>query len=799
MDLHFLEWQQPLTKRFARNADGTIEKFPYPNARNFTSHSETVTDVKDFFVALAAHAELGHCLLKGRLSKQIRNEPRAGLTDSMAHTQWVVFDLDNLQGFDKPETFIQAVLPPEFHRVSCIVQYSASQGITSDLGLRCHLFFILENTVSPPVLKNWLTWLNLTNPLLNNGLSLTATGRSLRFPLDRTVCQNDKLIFIAPPECEGFTDPLAGKRLRLIERELPRVPFIPPFHTDAELQAMQQSRIAELRKASGLPATQQKIKYSDALNEFILENPEQATVTGVREARGFVYLNLNGGDSWGYYFPTDRPEYLYNFKDEPVVPLAKIAPDFYRQYQDTLKQSQPSQRTVFVFREPTGDCYWAGIWDVARERMLQINQIGSRDRIADFFAYHNGGSVPDPIPDWRYEFEPDNPVLFDPQNGFVNRWEPTDILRTAKPVDEIPPVTLRILRSVTGDDDEALQRFVNWLACIVQYRTKIGTAWVLHGVQGTGKGLLFHEILRPILGHKHCFIKQLHDFNDQFNDFQETALLVDIDEARVDNNRAATKLVNQLKNMITEPVIDVRGMYQKRRQVRSFANFLITSNDYDSMRIERGDRRFNVAPRQEKRLEISTSEVDQLRNEIDAFAGFLRYCTADLDLARTTIENSAKEAMREAALDSIDQLLEAVLRGDLAYFLDLAEYGPGNTESDWAHWQAFEKALKRWLPFANRAETCVVTSKELLAAFSYATGKSMGGKSFDRLLMHRNFPKRKRFWDSGQKKQERGWAINWTCPADDLFNRDIPGINLGAAPRDQSTVVQLPKFATTEE
>jgi hypothetical protein len=54
-------------------------------------------------------------------------------------------------------------------------------------------------------------------------------------------------------------------------------------------------------------------------------------VTGIRRARGFTYLNLNGGDSWGYYFPDSNPEVLYSFKGEPPVRLADIAPELWEQ------------------------------------------------------------------------------------------------------------------------------------------------------------------------------------------------------------------------------------------------------------------------------------------------------------------------------------------------------------------------------------------------------------------------------------------------------------------------------------
>jgi hypothetical protein len=38
-----------------------------------------------------------------------------------------------------------------------------------------------------------------------------------------------------------------------------------------------------------------------------LANPGETVVTGVKRARGFAYLNLNGGDSWAYFHPEDNP------------------------------------------------------------------------------------------------------------------------------------------------------------------------------------------------------------------------------------------------------------------------------------------------------------------------------------------------------------------------------------------------------------------------------------------------------------------------------------------------------------
>jgi hypothetical protein len=45
--------------------------------------------------------------------------------------------------------------------------------------------------------------------------------------------------------------------------------------------------------------------------------PDSAVITEMKAERGFVYFNLNGGDSWAYYHPESNPDYIYNFKGEP--------------------------------------------------------------------------------------------------------------------------------------------------------------------------------------------------------------------------------------------------------------------------------------------------------------------------------------------------------------------------------------------------------------------------------------------------------------------------------------------------
>ena len=209
MELHFLKAEDPLTKQYTRNDDGSYDKKPYPFAILVNSTPVEVETPEAFFIALKEAAGMAACLMKGELDRKLINESRANKTLSSKATEWVVFDIDDMRGIETPEEFIHEILPRPFHNVSYISQLSCSSGITGD-GLRLHLFFLLAAAVPPDTIKAWVTETNFDTPLLRDQLRLAAGGMALRYPLDRSVADNSKLIFIAPPICTNFDDPLAG-------------------------------------------------------------------------------------------------------------------------------------------------------------------------------------------------------------------------------------------------------------------------------------------------------------------------------------------------------------------------------------------------------------------------------------------------------------------------------------------------------------------------------------------------------------------------------------------------------------
>lgn len=313
-----------LAKTFQR-VNGGIQVTPYPMVKCFVSVGRRIRTLGQALPLLEAHAKAGHCLLKGSLTRRLLGEPRAGHTVREAPTDWFALDLDFEAGFESIDAFLDAL---GLGATTYILHHSSSAGLTAKPGLRAHVFLALAEPVAPSALKLWLRYQNLCVPGLRDQIRLCANGMTLRWPLDVTSAQNDKLIFIADPIARGVDDPLAGRRFEFHERGAERLALSTEYLTPGGIQQKTDALVAALRAQAGHPVRSARYVALPS-GPRLLANPEPAAVSGVRRARGFVYLNLNGGDSWGYYFPQTNPEILYSFKGEPPVRLADIAPNLY--------------------------------------------------------------------------------------------------------------------------------------------------------------------------------------------------------------------------------------------------------------------------------------------------------------------------------------------------------------------------------------------------------------------------------------------------------------------------------------
>ena len=798
MELIFLSSKQKLVKEIS--TEGVT---PYPLVKNFTSHTETVEDCDELFTTLTQHAAEGHCLHKGLLTKKLKNSPRAGVADRNAPTDYIVFDLDGIQ---LPNTSVPNVieeddiktiakqfvhyLPSEFHDVSYVAQASASLGCKSNT-ISMHLFFLLDRPVYPRALKEWFRSLNFSIPVLAEQLKLSSNGQSLTYPIDISVADNSKLIYIAPPKFTNVQDPCSGSRFVKIDRGASTIDIFPLVR---EVNRERLSHLSiqiknNLRKEAGLPKKTSKTQNLTVGDEYVelLDNPDKMTIQVSRISDPYVNCNINGGDSGGYYFLLTNPHYMYNFKGEPIWEIEKADPEFYRWIFEKFEDKISKEKNLkpVVLRDFFTDTYYNGLFDT---KLQQFNDAfpltpTNKTSLEGFMKSHNR-----PFPD----FVPDARVVFDPSNDtginlkevpyYVNMYRQSEYMLAAQTPEEaleygtamnlhqLTPNIYKLISHILGGGAAELEHFVNWLAYIYQNKNKAMTAWILTGVPGTGKGLFIHKVLKPLFGEAQVPMRSLENIEEQFNLYMRTALFLAVDEFRMGDSGNIGKMADKLKHQITEPNLTIRAMRTNQIELPSFCNFIFLTNRADAVKIEEGDRRYNVGPRQERKLEEVypelLSNITELQTELYVFAGALKSFQVNERMAHTVLENTAKDEMRQVSMSVLEEFATAIKTGDLPFFTDILDI-PLTNAFDAGGISTAQRYVKNWIATAN--EELVIPMAHLKLVYDILTDSKnkMSVRDFTKAMTRLNIkPSRKRIGTDRTASAPRGVVITWIITED---------------------------------
>lgn len=725
MRAHFLTAAVPLCKTIT-----PTETQPYPHTKEFTSHSVEITTAREFHSKITAFAAAGGCLLKGQLLHPLKNQSRAGATNSNDPTQYVVIDIDRCDPMiTQPEQFIHQCLPQEFQDITYTWQWSNSAGISKQ-GLAGHLIFILSTPVSVQLLKKYLTHLNFLTPALENQIRLAHNGQTLTYGLDATCAQNDKLIFIAPPKLVGISDPYP-QRFSLIERTHDTLTLHLNDINISQIEALCQAKLKALRTAIGLPHRRASFKTDGGIE--YLKNPEQAIFRAPYiDARGFRYGNLNNGDSYAYFHTLENPKFLHNFKGEPVVRIQDIDPAYWRQLNNELTPVDTAKKYL-AFRDRQTDCYITVIYDTV-SKTHQTHMVKSAATAFDFLKIYQQ-PLPETLPIWDMEFNPQWAETIDFTNQKLNLYQPTEYIRNAQTSHICPPIFLRLITHVVGDDPDMRDELLNWLAFIFQFKEKAQTAFILHGHTGTGKGVLFTRVIQPILGFAHCPMMMMEDIDSAWNDWIESCLLAVIDEAQIgDDLKRAKKRINKIKNLITEAPTLLKKKFANHKQIKNYANFIFTSNEHDSIWINANDRRFKVCPRQEKPIVLTPHDLTILDASLQDIANYLLSYPVSKIQARAVPHNAARADLIQSSQSGIDEFINIIKQGDLEA---LSKYQHEYLNSRIAIFhQQYVKIITEWT--AHIGKPMWVSISDLRAVYMYIFSTEISPVRFGRILASKN-------------------------------------------------------------
>lgn len=760
--LTFLSASLPLTKTIEKLANGELFKSPYPLVSAFTTETVEIDNIAQFHKELLARAASVKkpCLLKGTIARELKSESRKGTTNTNDSSAWVCLDIDNAK-FSSPEEVMRAL---GLENLSYVVQYSSSYKLAGNKNLSCHIFFLLTKPVAAPQMKAWLMHLNQSVASLESNIELSKSNAALHWPLDITACQNDKLLYVAMPVFKGMVSPIKeADRIQLVTKKVQKYDVtkmeLKPIES---LKKIARDKLNDLRTRAGISPLKTKTKM---VGEYEVQaGVGEIASYEVIDCGEYNRLNLNNGDSQAYWHAKADPTYLHNFKGEPSLLLKEVLPHYYA---DLVRNKATNDSTpnvtgdvLLAFREKKTATYYKGTWNPGTS-VLDIDVVKSELQL-DHFLQSRGKSLGAFIPEWQIIFDPQNPCVVDEDAKVINTFIPTEYMRKGKKNKKGEfPIIQRVLDSAVGTGD-IQEHFLNWLAVVWQQRRKPLTAWVFHGTEGTGKGVLFHDVLRPLFGKAHAVQKRATELGSQFNGWLEPALIVFIDEIDADMFVNAKAVEADLRTLITEPTVSIRRMRTDSYEVENYSAFIFSSNKKRPVALPPGDRRFNIAAFQHEKLVISQDEIDSIDDEVEAFAAYLSTRKADFQQAKTVLQTEDRLAVQRMSITSVDVLTNDILQGNLIGLWEampdeslMAESGIVSVTAT-----AYANLIRKF----SRETTSKITRDELAVIFKHCVGtdvEKMGAHKLAAFFRHRGIDLRKlRFGNQFMSGVEITWVVS---------------------------------------
>jgi hypothetical protein len=194
---------------------------------------------------------------------------------------------------------------------------------------------------------------------------------------------------------------------------------------------------------------------------------------------------------------------------------------------------------------------------------------------------------------------------------------------------------------------------INWLAYFFQELKKAQVAFVLIGIQGTGKNIFFNQIIRPLFGEVNT--KTIND--KSLNTKYKGALVKNLIFLNLDEISTNTTLSESQKNFIKALITNESATLEKKfenleEETPLHAQVIITSNEAYALEIEPEDRRFTIFSTgntlvNTNFLGLGSYEVlsDVLKSELEIFSCYLKAYHVDIQMANTALSTPEKDEM----------------------------------------------------------------------------------------------------------------------------------------------------------
>lgn len=182
-------------------------------------------------------------------------------------------------------------------------------------------------------------------------------------------------------------------------------------------------------------------------------------------------------------------------------------------------------------------------------------------------------------------FEPDTSKVLP---GQINLFRGLPLATDPRPI----PALLEHCLYLCNYNTDLFSWLMSWMALPLQRPgTKLDTAVIMQGPQGSGKSMLF-SCLREIYGEYGRKITQ-GTLESQYTGWMSRKLFIQAEEV-CSTRGQRNKIRNLIKDWVTGEVYEISEKYQVSREESAHANFVFLSNDDVPLPIDHDDRRFLV-------------------------------------------------------------------------------------------------------------------------------------------------------------------------------------------------------------
>jgi len=225
--------------------------------------------------------------------------------------------------------------------------------------------------------------------------------------------------------------------------------------------------------------------------------------------------------------------------------------------------------------------------------------------------------------------------------------------------------------------DDRIDYFINWLSYCMQTLQKSRTAIISKGIQGTGKGVIFNQLIRYAFGEPYTLEMSNEALSSQYNMEIENKLFIVANEIKGDF-RDGNKLYEKLKIFITEDMLGVEDKNVKRKMIRNYMNMWFHTNNAVPLQIQPSDRRYTVFNTSDKKLIEVVKELgyshekffieDMNKIERDDFLYDLMKLRYNYEMATRPMNTEEKQLICEASTPQLEMLSNKLHEKDFDYF-----------------------------------------------------------------------------------------------------------------------------------